>query len=90
MPGHQKNSIRGGYDLEDALGIGEMNNRRGATYGGAGTYMSKIGGLWDALLSEGRHWWISASSDFHSDDDFYPGEFQKTYTWLPGKKIPRP
>jgi hypothetical protein len=37
------------------------------------------------LLSEGRNWWISASSDYHSDDDFYPGEYQKTYTYVKEK-----
>ena len=86
MPGHQKNSTRGGYDLDEAPGIGGEN---GATFGGAGIFVSKIGGLWDALLSEGRHWWISASSDYHSDDDFYPGEYQKTYTYVKEKNNPQ-
>lgn len=86
MPGHQKNSTRGGYDLDEAPGIGQEN---GATFGGAGIFVSKIGGLWDALLSEGRHWWISASSDYHSDDDFYPGEYQKTYTYVQEKNNPQ-
>lgn len=82
MPGHQKNSTRGGYNLDEAPGIG---NEQGATFGGAGIFVSKIGGLWDAMLSEGRHWWISASSDYHSDEDFYPGEYQKTYTYVKEK-----
>ena len=86
MPGHQKNSTRGGYDLDEAPGIGD---EQGATFGGAGIFASKIGGLWDALLSEGRHWWISASSDYHSDDDFYPGEYQKTYTFVKEKNNPQ-
>ncbi len=85
MPGHQSNTIRGSYDLEDSPFVVGINGRKGATFGGAGPFTSKIGGLWDALLSEGRNWWISASSDYHSDDDFYPGEYQKTYTWVSKK-----
>ena len=89
MPGHQKRSIRGGYKPENAYGFGVMNNKRGATFGGAGIFMAEIGGVWDALLSEGRHWWISASSDYHADDDFYPGEYQKTYTYVSKKNDPQ-
>ena len=66
-----------------------MNNKRGATFGGAGIFMAEIGGVWDALLSEGRHWWVSASSDYHADDDFYPGEYQKTYTYVSEKNDPQ-
>ncbi|MBG0860022.1 MAG: hypothetical protein IQL11_10990 [Bacteroidales bacterium] len=79
MPGHQKNATRGSYDLEDTPYGVVMDGNKGATFGGAGVFASKIGGVWDALLSEGRRWWISASSDYHDDDDFYPGEYQKTY-----------
>ncbi|MFZ0282234.1 MAG: hypothetical protein WAL29_11320 [Bacteroidales bacterium] len=82
MPGHQKNATRGSYDLEDSPFKAEINGKMGATFGGAGIFASRIGGLWDALLSEGRRWWISASSDYHSDDDFNPGEYQKTYTYV--------
>ncbi len=89
MPGHQKNTTRGSYDLDEAPFAVEMNNRKGATFGGAGIFASKIGGVWDALLSEGRKWWISASSDYHSDDDFYPGEYQKTYTYVTKKNDPQ-
>jgi hypothetical protein len=89
MPGHQKNTIRGSYDLEDAIGTVQVGNKSGATFGGAGIFMSQTGGLWDALLSEGRHWWISASSDYHADDDFLPGEYQKTYTYVTRKNDPQ-
>jgi hypothetical protein len=60
MPGHQAESQRGGYG-SSAVG--------GGTFGGTGFYAAKIGGkegLWDAMLSEGRNWWLFASSDFHS------------------------
>ncbi|WP_346861776.1 T9SS type A sorting domain-containing protein [uncultured Draconibacterium sp.] len=81
MPGHQKSSGRGGYSTS-ADG--------GGTYGGCGTYAATIGGLWDAMLSEGRKFWLFASSDFHDvNGDFYPGEYQKTYTYVTDKKDPK-
>lgn len=89
MPGHQKKNIRGSYDLEDLAGVAEIDNKKGGTFGGAGKFMSTIGGLWDAMLSEGRHWWVSASSDFHDNVDFYPGEYQKTYTYVTRKNDPQ-
>ena len=74
-PGHQVNSGRGGFGTKAF----------GGTYGGAGFYTATLGGLWDAMLGEGRHWYNFASSDYHSHytaggDDFYPGEYQKTWT----------
>ncbi len=75
MPGHQKESSRGGFDPESAVG--------GGTYGGAGYFIAKVGGLWDALLGEGRHWWTFVNSDFHNTEgDFWPGEYAKTYTYI--------
>jgi len=72
MPGHQKAAGRGGYGTS-ASG--------GGTYGGCGYYAAKVGGLWDAMLGEGRGFWLFASSDFHTTvEDFWPGEYQKTYT----------
>lgn len=50
---------------------------------------------WDAMLSEGRRFWFFASSDWHnrgqfapfdeqrrSTLDFWPGEYQKNYTFI--------
>jgi hypothetical protein len=72
MPGHQKDAGRGGY------GTGASG---GGTFGGCGTYAARVGGLWDAMLGEGRHFWLFVSSDFHNTGgDFWPGEYQKTYT----------
>ena len=78
MPGHQKEATgRGGYS-SSADG--------GGTYGGCGVYAAKIGGLWDAMLSEGRKFWLFANSDCHDEaGDFYPGEYQKNYTYTTGK-----
>jgi len=73
-PGHQKSSGRGGY------GSGAFG---GGTFGGVGHFAATVGGLWDALLGEGREFWLFASSDFHSTGgDFWPGEYQKTYSYL--------
>jgi hypothetical protein len=92
MPGHQAANTRGEYQANfcgagcDSVGI--------TTFGGVGIYAAKIGGLWDAMLGEGRNFFFYASSDWHnrgifspyvreSTQDFYPGEYQKLY-------IPRP
>ena len=75
QPGHQKGPNRGGYSASAFEGT------TGATWGGTGAMAARIGGMWDALLSEGRDWWLFANSDFHDiNDDFFPGEYQKTYT----------
>lgn len=73
MPGHQKSAYRGEYNQTD-------NCYGSCTYGGTGLMAAKVGGLWDALLSEGRRWWLFANSDFHDiTEDFLPGEYQKTF-----------
>lgn len=79
IPGHQRSNDRGEY--------APHNNTYGTyTYGGAGLMIAKVGGLWDALLSEGRHWWLFTCSDFHHmNSDFLPGEYNKTYLFLPEK-----
>jgi len=77
VPGHQKDAGRGGYT---ASAVG------GGTFGGAGYFSAIIGGLWDAMLSEGRNFWLFANSDSHNETgDFYPGEYQKNYTYTSGK-----
>ncbi len=82
IPGHQKQSERGGYEAAKADG--------GGTFGGAGVYCAQVGGLWDAMLSEGRNWWLFANSDFHDEErDFYPGEYLKTYTYVSDKTNPQ-
>lgn len=92
QPGHQASNNRGEYRFNfcgstcPSVGV--------TTYGGTGIYGAKIGGVWDALLGEGRNWFFYAASDWHnrgvfsiyetgSTNDFYPGEYQKMY-------IPRP
>lgn len=77
IPGHHKESERGGFS---STSVG------GGTYGGSGYFSATVGGLWDALLSEGRKFWLFSNSDCHSESgDFYPGEYQKNYTYTTGK-----
>ena len=100
QPGHGASSERGEYypkrnnfnpgvvpppPLVDSVG--------GTTYGGTGVYGAQVGGVWDALLGEGRNFWFFASSDWHnrgsfgpddrrSTQDFQPGEYQRNYTMV--------
>lgn len=83
-PGHQAMALdregsparaaeRGGYS-------------RAPTMGGFDQMTARLGGLWDALLGEGRRWWITANSDSHvhfteGGGDFWPGEYSKTYVY---------
>jgi len=64
--------------------IGYSNLKVGhGTYGGAGIFTAQIGGLWDALLGEGRAWWLFTNSDFHSTKAaFWPGEYGKSWTFV--------
>src|SRR5262245_45202431 len=95
MPGHQAANTRGEYQANfggpgiDSVGV--------TTFGGTGIYGAKIGGLWDAMLGEGRNWFFYASSDWHnrgqfspfvreSTQDFYPGEYQKLYIPQPDRE----
>jgi hypothetical protein len=76
-PGHQTSSDRG-------FGRGSLG---GGTYGGTGFYAAMVGGLWDGLLAEGHKFFHFASSDYHwhwadGGSDFWPGEYQKTYTYI--------
>jgi hypothetical protein len=103
QPGHGASDARGEYSvLRNNFGtvVGRIDSVGGTTYGGTGVYGAQVGGVWDALLGEGRNWWFFASSDWHnrglfgpddtrSSQDFYPGEYQRNYTLIPGTD-PRP
>lgn len=92
MPGHQAANNRGEYGPVVVNGVtgGFPNSMGGGSYGGTGIYAAQIGGVWDALLGEGRNWWFFASSDYHnrgsfgpdqreSNQDFQPGEYTKDF-----------
>jgi hypothetical protein len=91
QPGHGASDNRGEYQvLRNNIGGVQTDSVGGTTYGGTGVYGAYVGGVWDALLGEGRNFWFFASSDWHnrgsfgpddrrSTQDFYPGEYQRTY-----------
>ncbi len=79
--------------LRNNIGGVRVDSVGGTTYGGTGVYGAVVGGVWDALLGEGRNYWFFASSDWHnrgsfgpddrrSTQDFYPGEYQRAYTMV--------
>jgi len=83
-PGRQASTINpdGTLDLEDYRG----QYRGQPTFGGFDILTAELGGFWDSMLAEGRHWWVTANSDSHQNwrdggFDFWPGEFSKTYIY---------
>ena len=90
--GHGASSNRGEYQPRRQTIQGVVQDSVGSTtYGGTGVYGAQIGGVWDALLGEGRNFWFFASSDWHnrgifgpddrrSTQDFQPGEYQQNFT----------
>jgi hypothetical protein len=98
QPGHGASDRRGEYNLRrnnfgPSPAINNLDSVGGTTYGGTGVYAAQVGGVWDALLGEGRNWWFFASSDWHSrgafgvddrrsDNDFWPGEYQRNYAMV--------
>ncbi len=85
-PGHQAMALSTSPLITD-----EQQRVRGVyggfpTMGGFDQMTAKLGGFWDSMLGEGRHWWITANSDSHKHyseggADFWPGEYSKTYVY---------
>ncbi|MFK7692617.1 phosphoesterase [Paenibacillus sp. HJGM_3] len=81
-PGHQAGALNrdGSIDPNGARG----SYSSAPTMGGFDQMTAQVGGLWDSMLGEGRHWWITSTSDSHVNwreggSDFWPGEYSKTY-----------
>jgi hypothetical protein len=102
QPGHGASAERGEYRRNrNTINGVPTDSVGGTTYGGTGVYGAQVGGVWDALLGEGRNWWFFASSDWHnrgsfgpddrrSTQDFQPGEYQRNYTLVhSGDKRPK-
>ena len=100
QPGHGASDNRGEYGVGRnnpfSTGGPRVDTVGGTTYGGTGVYGAVVGGVWDALLGEGRNFWFFASSDWHnrgafgvddrrSTQDFWPGEYQRNYTMVRNK-----
>jgi hypothetical protein len=94
QPGHGASSNRGEYQVKrNNIGGVLTDSVGGTTYGGTGVYGAQVGGVWDALLGEGRNFWFFASSDWHnrgsfgpddrrSTQDFFPGEYQRDFVMV--------
>lgn len=94
QPGHHASSNRGEYSPKrNSIGGVLVDSVGGTTYGGTGVYGAQVGGVWDALLGEGRNFWFFASSDWHnrgifgpddrrSTQDFFPGEYQRDFVMV--------
>jgi hypothetical protein len=81
-PGHQAEGLKpdGSPNRDRARGA----YGRAPTMGGFDQMTARVGGFWDSMLGEGRHWWITSTSDSHrhyttGGSDFWPGEYSKTY-----------
>src|SRR5262249_39429468 len=86
QPGHGASDTRGEYTIR-RNNIGGINTDSvgGTTYGGTGVYGAQIGGVWDALLGEGRNFWFFASSDWHNRGSFGPDDRRSSQECLPGE-----
>lgn len=86
MPGNQMEPDRGGLNL---------TTPKNRTYGGSDYMIAKLGGVWDALLGEGRKFWNFANSDSHFEistnrqysSGYWSGEYSKNYTWVNGSNM---
>lgn len=81
-PGHQAEGLKpdGSPDPERPRGA----YGKAPTMGGFDQMTARVGGFWDSMLGEGRHWWITSTSDSHrhyteGGSDFWPGEYSKTF-----------
>ncbi|MBT6147831.1 MAG: phosphoesterase, partial [Gemmatimonadetes bacterium] len=82
-PGHQAKALNRDGTLKKAP---RGSYRNHPTMGGFDQMTARVGGFWDSMLGEGRHWWITSNSDSHINwreggSDFWPGEYSKTYVW---------
>jgi hypothetical protein len=93
QPGHGASANRGEIQVRRNTIAGvPTDSVGGTTYGGTGVYGAQIGGVWDALLGEGRNYWFFASSDWHNRGSL-PGtttaisadDRRSTQDFLPGE-----
>lgn len=81
-PGHQAGALKPDGSPDPTGNRGGYG--RAPTLGGFDQMTATLGGFWDSMLAEGRRWFITATSDSHSNwrdggNDFWPGEYSKTY-----------
>ncbi|SEN67476.1 Predicted metal-dependent phosphoesterase TrpH, contains PHP domain [Duganella sp. CF517] len=82
MVGNQMEPDRGGYTAAYT-----PENAPLRAYGGVDYVVAKVGGVWDALLGEGRRVWNLTDSDTHfkivngNSSGYFPGEYAKNYVF---------
>ncbi|WP_155703163.1 S-layer homology domain-containing protein [Paenibacillus psychroresistens] len=94
MLGNQMEPDRGGYNTTYNIANPTADdNYKYRSFGGSDYMITKVGGVWDALLGEGRNYWNFANSDFHfkilgsNSSGYWPGEYAKNYTWTNGNDM---
>ncbi|MGA1838961.1 PHP domain-containing protein [Herbiconiux sp. 11R-BC] len=67
IPGWRgSNSVRGEYENSPTAQTWPgFPSEAFVTYGGFDWMTATVGGMWDAMLSEGKGWWITSNSDVH-------------------------
>ena len=86
QPGHGASSNGGEYQVKrNNIGGVLTDSVGGTSYGGTGVYGAQVGGVWDALLGEGRNFWFFASSDWHNRGSFGPDDRRSTQDFFPGE-----
>jgi hypothetical protein len=89
MIGNQMEPDRGGY-----TGAYTLENAPLRAYGGVDYVVAKVGGVWDALLGEGRRIWNLTDSDTHfkivggNSSGYFPGEYAKNYVFNSAQGAP--
>jgi hypothetical protein len=88
--GNQMEPDRGGYNSEYIEA-----NALSRTYGGCDSVIARLGGVWDALLGEGRRVFSFGDSDYHFktvqdmfSSGYFPGEYTRNYVWVDGEGMP--
>ncbi|MEC0227826.1 S-layer homology domain-containing protein [Paenibacillus alba] len=94
MLGNQMEPDRGGFNTTYNIDNPTADeNYKLRSYGGSDYMIAKVGGVWDALLGEGRNYWNFANSDYHfktigaNSSGYWPGEYAKNYTWTNGSDM---
>ena len=89
MVGNQMEPDRGGYTAAYTA-----DNAALRVYGGVDYVVAKVGGVWDALLGEGRRIWNLTDSDTHfkivgaNSSGYFPGEYAKNYVFNSAQGTP--
>ena len=81
------------FGFEGMPGNQMSGSKRGElpeSFAGADKAIAQTGGIWDALLSEGRHMWNFANADYHFkvssngnySSGYWPSEYSRNYTYV--------